>query len=233
MLGGYGELQFDEDSRTAYVEEIENGPDDRHGKEERPDDEQQPEQEYVADESSEEVHPRVFGEMVHRLCELRPPDSQWTDLMTQTLVDEDAEVELTTDLQQRVTQHARRGIEYVETQAAPVTVEQQYDELYITAEFDRGEIAGYIDHLLITPNEYHIIDYKTGSVAPDEIDADAEYYTNQMKAYAVALHQQATGRDVRASLFFTDIEQAWETSWTADEVEELEGSLSSDLVRRF
>jgi ATP-dependent helicase/nuclease subunit A len=233
LLGGYGELQFDEDSRTAYVEEIGKGPDNRHGKEERPDNEQQAEQEHAADESSEEVHPRVFGEMVHRLCELRPPDTQWTDLMTQTLVDEDAEVELTTDLQQRVTQHARRGIEYVETQAAPVTVEQQYDELYVTAEFDQGEISGYIDHLLITPDEYHIIDYKTGSVAPDEIDADAEYYANQMKAYAVALHQQATGRDVRASLFFTDIEQAWETSWTADDIEELEESLSYNLVRRF
>lgn len=62
LLAGYGELQFDENSRTAYIEEVENGPDDRHGKEEHSNDEQQPEQEYAADESIEAAHPRVFGD---------------------------------------------------------------------------------------------------------------------------------------------------------------------------
>ena len=121
----------------------------------------------------------------------------------------------------------------VEAQVAASTVEQQYDELYVTAEFEEGEIAGYIDHLLVTPDEYHIIDYKTGSVTPEDIDADAEYYANQMKAYAIALHQQGTERAVRASLIFTDIDEAWETSWTADEVETLEESIHSDLIGRF
>lgn len=233
LLGGYGEIQFDEETRTAYVEEIEESPDDRHREKDLPDDEHRTDQEQTAGESDEEVSPRVFGEMVHRLCELRPPDSQWADLMTQTLVDEGAAVELTADLQQRVSQHARRGIEYVEEQVASKPVEQQYDELYVTAEFEQGEIAGYIDHLLITPDEYHIIDYKTGSVTSEEIDADAEYYANQMKAYAIALHQQGTERDLRASLVFTDIDEAWETSWTADEVRTIEESLHSDLVGRF
>jgi ATP-dependent helicase/nuclease subunit A len=232
LLGGYGELQFDEETRTAYVEEIELSPDDRHGEKGLPDSEQPAEQEHTGTEA-DEVSPRVFGEMVHRLCELRPPEPQWVDLMTQTLVDEGAEVELTPDLQRRVRQHAQRGIEYVETQAATTTVEQQYDELYVIAEFEHGEIAGYIDHLLITPDEYHIIDYKTGSVTAEEIDEDAEYYANQMKAYAVELSQQGSGRDVRASLLFTEVDEAWETSWTADEVERMEQSLHSDLVERF
>jgi ATP-dependent helicase/nuclease subunit A len=153
--------------------------------------------------------------------------------MIQTLVDEDADVELTADLQQRVSQHTRRGIKYVEKQTRNKPVEQQYDELYVTAEFERGEIAGYIDHLLITPDEYHIIDYKTGSVTSEEIDADAEYYANQMKAYAIALHQQGTEREVRASLVFTDIDEVWETSWTADEVKTIEESIHSALVGRF
>jgi ATP-dependent helicase/nuclease subunit A len=233
LLGGYGELRFDEKTQTAYVEDIEESPDDRHGEEDLPDDEQRSEQEASGAGSAEGVSPRVFGEMVHRLCELRPPESQWADLMTQTLVDEGAEVDLTTDLQRRVTQHARRGIEYVEAQAADTTVEQQYDELYVTAEFEQGEIAGYIDHLLITPGEYHIIDYKTGSVDRTEVDEDAEYYANQMKAYAVALHQQETGRNVRVSLVFTDIGEAWETSWTADELGTIKDSLHADLVSRF
>jgi len=54
-----------------------------------------------------------------------------------------------------------------------------------------------------------------------------------MKAYAVALHQQGTERDVHASLIFTDIDEAWETSWKADEVKKIEESLRSDLVGRF
>ena len=233
LLGGYGEVQLDEETRTAYVEEIEESPDDRHGEKDLPDDEQRADQEQTAGKSDGEVSPRVFGEMVHRLCELRPPESQWAGLMTQTLVDEDADVELTADLQQRVSQHTRRGIKYVEEQTRNKPVEQQYDELYVTAEFERGEIAGYIDHLLITPDEYHIIDYKTGSVTSEEIDADAEYYANQMKAYAIALHQQGTEREVRASLVFTDIDEVWETSWTADEVKTIEESIHSALVGRF
>jgi ATP-dependent helicase/nuclease subunit A len=228
LLGGYSELQLDEETRTAYVEEVEESPDDRHGEEDLSDDEQQPDREDT--ETDDRVSPRVFGEMVHRICELRPPESQWEDLMVQTLTDEDAEIELTTDLEQRVRQHAQRGIEYVEKQARTATVEQQYDELYITAEFEQGEIAGYIDHLLITPDEYHIIDYKTGAVSPDELTSDAEYYANQMMAYAIALRQQNTGRDIRASLVFTDLDEVWETTWTADEIGSIEESLHSDLI---
>jgi hypothetical protein len=54
-----------------------------------------------------------------------------------------------------------------------------------------------------------------------------------MKAYAIALDQQETKRDVRASLIFTDISEAWETLWTADEIAVIEESLHSNLVGRF
>jgi ATP-dependent helicase/nuclease subunit A len=230
LLGGYSELRFDEATQIAYVEEIETSPDDRHGDDDSPADVSQSEQADTETEIDDSVTPRVFGELVHRLCELRPPESQWADLMAQTLADEGAEVALTTDLQQRVRQHAQRGIDYVEQQARTNTVEQQYDELYVTAEFERGEIAGYIDHLLITPDEYHIIDYKTGSVDPAEVTADAEYYANQMKAYAIALHQQNSGRDIRASLVFTEVDEVWETTWTGDEIESIKASLSGELT---
>ncbi|ERG99141.1 MAG: hypothetical protein J07HQX50_00283 [Haloquadratum sp. J07HQX50] len=70
-------------------------------------------------------------------------------------------------------------------------------------------------------------------MTPEEIDVNGEYYTNQMKAYAIALDQQETKRDVRASLIFTDISEAWETLWTADEIAVIEESLHSNLVGRF
>jgi ATP-dependent helicase/nuclease subunit A len=103
----------------------------------------------------------------------------------------------------------------------------------VTAEFNRGEIAGYIDHLIVSDDAYHIIDYKTGAVTLEEIEGDAEYYQNQMKAYAVALHQQQTDRPVHVSLVFTDIDEAWEIQWSTAEIESMTENLESDLLTRI
>jgi ATP-dependent helicase/nuclease subunit A len=174
-----------------------------------------------------------FGELVHRICELRPPESRWPGLTEQTLVDQDADVSLTAELQDRVSKHATRGIDYVDDQTEGVDVEHQYDELYVTAEFDSGEIAGYIDHLIVTPDAYHIIDYKTGDIAPGEIEEDAEYYANQMKAYAIALNQQDTERCVRVSLVFTALNNAWDVEWTPAEITHMQTELTTDLTERI
>jgi ATP-dependent helicase/nuclease subunit A len=85
----------------------------------------------------------------------------------------------------------------------------------------------------VSDDAYHIIDYKTGSVTLEEIEGDAEYYQNQMKAYAVALHQQQTERPVRVSLIFTDIGEAWETKWNTTEIESMTENLESDLLTRI
>jgi ATP-dependent helicase/nuclease subunit A len=248
LLGRYGTLQFNENTRTAYVEEkddIDVSPDSRHG-EESPtvhepeqasrtvheiEQEDQPARDASADTKG--VDPSVFGELVHRLCELRPPETHWPNLMEQTLVDEGATATLTSALQNRVRMHAQRGIAYVDEQAAAVDVEFQYDELYVTAEFERGEIAGFIDHLIVTPDAYHIIDYKTGDVSPEEVDEDVEYYENQMKAYAVALHQQGTGRAVRVSLMFTTLDDTWDVEWSPEEVEAIQSEISSEIQSRL
>lgn len=230
LLGGYGKLQIDQDARLAVVEELEGSPDERHGAEDPRTSEETREETVAIDTTDDTVPPWAFGEMVHRICELRPPESKWPHVMKQTLVDEGLGPELLTpNLQQRVSRHARCGIEYVQQQARSAKLEQQYDELYVTAEFDRGEISGYIDHLLVTSNAYHIIDYKTGDVTPDDIEADAEYYANQMKAYAFALNQEDSNRDIRVSLLFTELDQAWEVEWSPSEVQRLEEETQQHL----
>ena len=238
LFGPYGELQFDEDTGTIYVEETdesETTPERRHGEEEPTAEENQPENGSAADASAETdgVDASVFGEMVHRLCELQPPETHWSQLMEQTLVEEGAMASLTPELQSRVSTHARRGMDYVDEQTIDVDVEHQYDELYVTAEFERGEISGFIDHLLITPDTYHIIDYKTGDVSPAELDADAEYYENQMKAYAIALNQQGTGRSVKVSLVFTALDDTWDIEWSPDEIESMRERISEEIWERF
>ena len=235
LFGEYGELQFDEDTGTIYVEETdvsETSPESRHSEEEPTNGEGEADGLTAAEASAEAdgVDASVFGEMVHRLCALRPPETHWSHLMEQTLVDEGATVSLTPELQNRVSTHTQRGIDYVDEQTTDVDVEHQYDELYVTAEFERGEISGFIDHLIITPDAYHIIDYKTGEVTPEELEADAEYYENQMKAYAIALNQQETGRSVRVSLFFTALERAWEIEWSPERVSAIKDELERDII---
>jgi ATP-dependent helicase/nuclease subunit A len=153
--------------------------------------------------------------------------------MEQTLVDEGATASLTPELQNQVSTHAQRGIDYVDEQTTDVDVEHQYDELYVTAEFEQGEISGFIDHLIITPDAYHIIDYKTGDVTLEELKADAEYYENQMKAYAIALNQQETGRGVRVSLVFTTLDDAWDVQWSPDEIESMRKQISKEIWEQF
>jgi ATP-dependent helicase/nuclease subunit A len=223
LLGGYGELERNEETRTISVVDPDTvdreNPDTRHGDESQRNQVDNPE---VESTTTEEISPTVFGELVHRICELHPPTEQWGSLMEQTLVDQDANVSVTDELHQRVRTHAERGIKYVESQTADGDDEHQYDELYVTANFDHGEISGYIDHLIVTPSTYRIIDYKTGHVTSDEIEDDTDYYANQLKAYAVALHQQNTGRSVQASLVFTDADEVWETEWSPAEIDAFE-----------
>mgnify|MGYP000414933268 FL=1 len=229
LRGGHGEIRRNHDARTLYVEDVYETPDDRHGVDDGTAAAADTAQAAGQPEHATDVEPRIFGELVHRLCELRPPRSQWPDLMQQTLVAEDATGDLTEDLQQRVATHASRGIAYVDEQIEDASVDQQYDELYVTAAFDNGEITGFIDHLIVTPARYHIIDYKTGTVDESGIEEDATYYQNQLKAYAVALHQHDPHRQVRASLVFTDPDQAWHTEWHRDELDEIESAIQQTI----
>lgn len=100
----------------------------------------------------------------------------------------------------------------------------------MTAEFDRGEVVGYIDHLLVTPSTYHIIDYKTGDVSEDEVADDAAYYVEQMHAYAVALAQQDATRSVRISLVFTAIDADWTTELEPAEIESIKEEIRTTLL---
>ena len=229
LRGGHGDVRRNHDARTLYVEDVYETPDDRHGVDDGTAAATDAARAASQPERDTAVEPRIFGELVHRLCELRPPRSQWPDLMQQTLVAEDATGTLTEDLRQRVATHASRGIAYVDQQIEDVSVDQQYDELYVTAEFDNGEITGFIDHLIVTPEQYHIIDYKTGAVDETGIEEDAAYYQHQMKAYAVALHQQNPHRRVQASLVFTDPDQAWHTEWQTSELDEMEAAIHETL----
>ena len=230
LFGGYGELRMDEDTGVAFVEElVEETPEVQHGDASSTDRAATGDGQESSGEERPGLDPAVFGEVVHRLCELRPPRSEWESVIAQTLADEGVETSLSSAVRDRVDSHARRAIDYVDELVADATVRAQYDELYVTAAFGRGEISGYVDHLIVTPEAYHVVDYKTGDVEADDLAEDADYYATQMKAYAVALAQQGTRRDVRVSLCFTAVDEAWEVTWTEREVAAMEREIRSRI----
>ena len=68
---------------------------------------------------------------------------------------------------------------------------------------DDRVVAGTVDRLLITDEEVHVIDFKTGRRTPSSADAVSRHYKAQMGAYAALLANIFPGKTVRASLLYT------------------------------
>lgn len=76
---------------------------------------------------------------------------------------------------------------------------------------------------------YHIIDYKTNNLSWTTTAELADHYQPQMLAYAVALLQHDSNKQVRASLRFTDagVEERFE--WSSSGRGAIESELRSML----
>ena len=216
LFAGYGSLVVDERPNTVYYDGDDDDPD-------------QPETD-ASGTSDEQLAPTVFGEAVHRLCELRPPAGRWDDVIEQTLVAEDVTEDLSTAELARIRTHAERSIAYVDALHEDSTVEYSYDELSVTAEFETGEISGLIDHLVVTPDGFHIVDYKTNDITSAEIEAKARYYRTQLEAYAVALHQNDPETSVTATLYFTTPGEPHRFEWSPRELDSLESVLAESIA---
>ena len=110
---------------------------------------------------------------------------------------------------------------------AAAQLQAVYDEYSVVARIGESRIVGDIDRLLITPDAFHIIDYKTNDLSATSSDELAEHYRPQMLAYALALLQHDRNRDVRASLRFTDAGVEEQFNWESDQVAEIESELRS------
>jgi ATP-dependent helicase/nuclease subunit A len=175
----------------------------------------------------EEVSATAFGKAVHKICELRPPEDRWDDVARQMFAAEDAG-EFDAETMDRIRDHSRYGIEFVDGLVEESIVEQQYDELLVRAELDDGEVFGYVDHLLVTPSCYHVVDYKTGSVE-NGVEEAAREYVEQLKAYAVALMADDPARDVSVSLVFTEPRKEWNRRFDSAEIASVRDEIRSVL----
>jgi ATP-dependent helicase/nuclease subunit A len=128
--------------------------------------------------------------------------------------------------------HAADAVEFVDHIESDTQPQEVYDEYSVVARIDESRIVGDIDRLLVTPDAFHIIDYKTNDLSATTSDEFAEHYRPQMLAYALALLQHDRHRDVRASLRFTDAGVEERFNWTSDQMAEIESELRPmmDLV---
>jgi ATP-dependent helicase/nuclease subunit A len=230
LFDGQGSLRLDERTNTVFHESgdgegEEEADADRHADAYGSDDE-------ATGDRFESMSPTVFGEAVHRLCELRPPTDRRDDVVDQTLVDEGVDSDLTEADRATIHEHADRAIAFVDDLHADHEVTATYDELRVTAEFDDGEVSGFVDHLVATPEGYHIVDYKTNDLTAAGVPAKAKFYRWQLLAYAVALHQNDPDASVTATLYFTKPEEAHRFEWSSVDLEANADELAGRVRRR-
>lgn len=191
----------------------------------------------------------VYGQMVHRLCELRMPESQRRAFLDQVAAEERTKGETVypADVDAdaaSVLAAAQRGIDYVTRLHDDLTVDAIHDEFSITLELPRGRLSGLIDHLVVTPDAYYVVDYKTDRYDPSRPDAESldtflsdrrAHHAPQIRAYAAALQDADPSREVHARLVFTNIptdgEQAPTVAWQPSAFDDAR-SATIELVSR-
>jgi ATP-dependent helicase/nuclease subunit A len=123
--------------------------------------------------------------------------------------------------------HLRVARDYLAELDAPVAT----DERRVHATLENGETYGDIDHLIVTDDAYHIVDYKTNKITDQvKLEGKAEHYKWQMLAYAVALHQSDSKRDVRATLLFTETDEPRMFEWSSEELPEQTSGLNAAIA---
>jgi ATP-dependent helicase/nuclease subunit A len=185
---------------------------------------------YTQSGESAGLGPTTFGTVVHRINELRPPRDEWPALVRR-LSGMAGEEPTESDLRD-VVDHATDAVEFVNQVEADSQLEATYDEYSVVARIGASRIVGDIDRLLVTPDAYHVIDYKTNDLSSTSSTNLASHYRPQMLAYALALLQHDPDRGVRASLRFTDVGVEERFEWDASELSTIESEVRS-MVEMF
>ena len=174
----------------------------------------------------------MFGSGLHKAVELEiePDDAErLRQLLEQFAVQADVSLARIDESDiAELQRHLRVAREYLDDLDAPVAT----DERRVHATLENGETYGDIDHLIVTDEAYHIVDYKTNKITDEaSLDEKAQHYKWQMLAYAVALYQNDSTRDVKATLLFTEIGEPRTLSWTSDELQVEDSSLNDDICQ--
>ena len=192
-------------------------------------------EESSGEDSSPEYLPRaVFGSTLHKAVELEiePGNAErLRELLEQFAVQADVSAGRIDESDiSELQRHLRVAREYLDGLDAPIAT----DERRVHATLEDGETYGDIDHLIVTDDVYHIVDYKTNKITDEaSIDEKAQQYKWQMLAYAVALYQNDSTRDVKATLLFTEVGEPRTFSWSSDKLNRQGNRLNEDICREL
>ena len=125
-----------------------------------------------------------------------------------------------TDLHDTV-EHAADAIEFVNQVEANAQLQAVHDEYSVVARIGELRIVSDIDRLLVTPDTYHIIDYKTNNLSLT-MSNGISHNRPQMPAHALALRQHDQSQDVRASLRFPDAGIEERFDWSLDQMADVQ-----------
>lgn len=128
--------------------------------------------------------------------------------------------------------HAADAIAFVDDIESAAESEHTYDEYSVVARLGEHRIVGDIDRLLVIPDRYYIINYKTNDVSGTTTEELAAHYRPQLLSYALALFQHDSSRRVRMTLRFTDVGVTESFDWEATQTTEIESELRP-LVREL
>jgi ATP-dependent helicase/nuclease subunit A len=168
-----------------------------------------------------------LGTIVHKLCELRLDRDRWRSIaarlgsaLDDTVTDGDLD---------RIEEYTERCLQFrdgVVDDESPTTI---HEELSVVTRLEAGRIVGDIDLLLVTPDSYHVIDYKTNDTSQRSVDDLAEKYWPQLEVYAAALHQNDDSRTVHTTLYFADADEHRTTTHDMLSLDILDDDLNTQL----
>ena len=145
----------------------------------------------------------TVGTIVHRLCELQPPKSQWPTVIRRHVDDPEM---VDASIVEAITAHAEAGIDGLQQLESGRRIRSRHSELSVSLELDRLDVRGDIDHLAVTEDGYLIVDYKTSDLSVRSLDHLTEHYLPQLVTYAGALLQaDVEATEFELGLVFTDI----------------------------
>jgi ATP-dependent helicase/nuclease subunit A len=169
----------------------------------------------------------TLGTIVHRICETRPDREGWPGYVS-AVAERAGETPTDADVE-RVVTAAERAVSFVQRYESGLDVQARRDEVSVAARLDGGRVVGDVDHLVVTRDAFHVLDYKTNDTSDRSVNALAEHYWPQLRAYAVALHQSDPSRDVHLTLYFTDADESRQVRLGSDEVAAAERSIRAAL----
>jgi ATP-dependent helicase/nuclease subunit A len=161
----------------------------------------------------------TVGTVVHKLCELDPPRSDWPDIIRRCVDDPDTVSPSAIDT---IAEHTEAGLQGLQRLEADYAVSSRHSELSVTLELPDTRVVGDIDHLSVTDDGYLVVDYKTSDLEGQSLARLTEHYLPQLVAYAGALVQNDTNAEsVEIALVFTDTGAVKQRVLSRQEIDDL------------